>query len=95
MREESMEFATVARGRTICVPDPTQPSVFAGREPDTHRELFAPGLRDFGPGEEVELPRDEVKRLRELGFLTDPDAKEVIIEDGRTHAEFGGRLTLK
>jgi hypothetical protein len=95
MTEESMERAVVSRGRTVCVPDPTMPSVFAGREPDTHRELFAPGLRDYGPGEEVELPRDEVKRLRALGFFVDPDAKEVLIDDGRAHAEFGGRLTLK
>jgi hypothetical protein len=91
-----MEKATVARGRTVCVPDLSKPSVFAGREPDTHRELFAPGLRDIGPGEEVELPRDEVRRLRGLGFLVDPDAKEVAIEDGQTHAAgYAGRLTLK
>jgi hypothetical protein len=88
-----MEKAIVARGRTVCVPDPTKPPAFVGREFETHREIFAPGLRDIGPGEEVELPRDEVRRLRGLGVLVDPDAKAVLREDGQTHA--GKRLTLK
>jgi hypothetical protein len=43
-------------------------------------------------GEEVELPRDEVLRLRGLGYLVDPSAKEIPVETGQTHA---GRLTLK
>ena len=79
-REEPMERAVVARGRTIAMPDPSAPSVFVGREPDTHREIFASVPREVGPGEEVELPRAEVKRLRNLGFLVDPDAVEVTIE---------------
>jgi hypothetical protein len=88
-----MERATVARGRTVIVPDPTKPPTFIGREFETHREIFAPGTREIGPGEEVELPRDEVRRLRGFGYLVDPDAKVVDIETGQTHV--GKRLTLK
>jgi hypothetical protein len=89
---EEMERAIVARAHTICVPDPTKPPVFSGREPDSHRELFAPQTRDYGPGEEIELPVAEVRRLRGLGHLVDPAAKEVIVEDGQS---YNGRLTLK
>jgi hypothetical protein len=90
MSEEPMEKAVVARGRCVGIPDPTAEPGFIGREPDTNKELFAPGLKYILPGEEVELPRSEVKRLRGLGTLVDPNAPEPTIETGQSH-----RLTLK
>jgi hypothetical protein len=47
IREEPTERAIVARGRTVVVPDPSVPSVFVGREPDTHREIFAQECAKF------------------------------------------------
>jgi hypothetical protein len=88
-----MERAIVARGRTVTVPDPTKPPAFVGRQIDTNVELFAPATRDFGPGEEVELPRDEVRRLRGFGYLVDSDATVIDIDTGEAHV--GKRVTLK
>ena len=88
-REEPTERAIVARGRTVVVLDPSVPSVFVGREPETHREIFAPGMREVPAGEEVEMPRGEVKRLRSLGFLVDPDAAEVKVEGPDHYASIG------
>jgi hypothetical protein len=90
---EAMERAIVARGRTVVVPDPTKPPVFVGRQIETNREMFAPATRDFGPGEEVELPRGEAQRLRGFGYLVDADAKVVDIDTGEAHV--GKRLTVK
>jgi hypothetical protein len=87
--EEPTERAVVARGRTVVVPDLSAPSVFAGREADTHREIFAPGTREVLSGEEVEMSRGEVKRLRSLGFLVDPDAVEVKVEGPNHYASLG------
>jgi hypothetical protein len=93
---EPTERAIVARGRCVGIPDSTVPPAFAGRDPIEHKEIFAPGLRYALPGEEVELTRSEVKRLRGLGTLVDPDAKEVEIETGQTHAAgYSGRVTVK
>jgi hypothetical protein len=88
---EAMERAVVSRGRTVCVPDPSV-TVFTGREPDgEHKERFAPGLREIGPGNEVELPRSEVLRLRKLGFLVDPDAAEIPTAEGPSYQEMSRR----
>jgi hypothetical protein len=35
------------------------------------------GERNFGPGKEVSLPADEVKKLAAGGFLVDPNAPEL------------------
>ena len=64
--------ATVARGRTVYIPDPER-KVFRGRTPDTGVEVYGQALAEFGPGQEVELPADEVASLRGLGYLIDPD----------------------
>ncbi len=42
------------------------------------------GKKDFGPGEEVSLPLEEVEQLRERGFLVDPNAAEVPRGNGPT-----------
>ena len=72
--------AIVARGHTVAV------SVTALQVPLTDADgepipiqvrAAAREVAHFGPGQEVELPWDEVVRLRQLGFLEDPDAQEI------------------
>jgi hypothetical protein len=43
-----------------------------------------------GPGEQIELPEDEIIRLRKLGFLTDPDAEQIAVGNGPTFGTAGG-----
>jgi hypothetical protein len=40
------------------------------------------GERAFGPGKEVSLPADEIKKLVAIGFLVDPNAPEIQRADG-------------
>ncbi len=48
------------------------------------------GKKDFGPGEEVSLPVEEVEQLRERGFLVDPNAAEIPRGDGPTFGSTEG-----
>ena len=73
--------ATVARGRTIAIPNPTK-RVFAGRHPDTGAEFFSFKIDEYGPGQEVELPVDEIAGLRALGYLIDPGAVQHQVANG-------------
>ncbi|WP_175795962.1 hypothetical protein [Burkholderia anthina] len=50
------------------------------------RTVRGPGRKLFGPGAEIELPADEVKALRLLGFLHDPT--KAAVKRG-TGPEFG------
>ena len=79
-----LERAIVARGRTVIADDPSKPRVI---DPQTGRQMGAPATRIFGPGQEVELPSDEILRLRADGFLVDPNAPEVPTEPGLSNAE--------
>lgn len=49
------------------------------RAPDKNTGL----MRDHGPGEEVELDRNEARSLRDSGYIVNPEAKPVRIADGR------------
>ncbi|MBK3798264.1 hypothetical protein GAY33_03245 [Azospirillum brasilense] len=40
------------------------------------------GGKDYGPGEEIELPMHEIERLRHTGFLVDPNKLVVIVNNG-------------
>lgn len=65
-----LERAVVARGRSLDVPiegDPIIVGTDADNEPVTRART-----RRVGPGQEVELPADEVRVLRASGFLVDP-----------------------
>jgi hypothetical protein len=73
--------ATVARGRTVSVPHPTE-KVFVGRLPETGAERFGPKMIDYGPGQEVELPHAEIAELRAKGFLIDPGAVQHQVASG-------------
>jgi hypothetical protein len=67
---DGFELAIVARGRTVTIPHPSETIV-------THRLesgeiLYGPRPADHLEGSEIELPADEVERLRGLGFLMPP-----------------------
>jgi hypothetical protein len=87
---EKLERATVARGRTIDVPDLTRKTV-AGRDPETGKPVFKPAIKQYGPGQEVSLPPDEVKHLRETGYLIDPDKIAPEIGEGPNFTEQGSK----
>lgn len=40
--------------------------------------------KHYGPGEEVSLPAEEINTLRQLGYLVDPQAKEIPAGSGPT-----------
>jgi hypothetical protein len=65
------ERATVARGRTVMAP--TSEKRLATYTPEG-KPVHVAVLKEFGPGHEVELPVDEIVRLRAAGFLFDPSA---------------------
>jgi hypothetical protein len=46
-----------------------------GYDRETQKSVYGPVLQAFGPGQQVRLPRSEVVRLRQLGFLIDPNRK--------------------
>ncbi len=63
--------ATVAGGRTVAVPHPTNRKP-VGTTPEG-KAITQAELVHYGPGQEVELPVDEIARLRGTGHLVDPD----------------------
>lgn len=69
---EKLVRATVARGRSVMKPDASRKRL-AGYS-DKGEPRYTPELVQYGPGQEVDLPADEVKTLRQLGFLIDPGA---------------------
>jgi hypothetical protein len=71
-RRPAMLRATVARGRSIEVP--TEERFQTGYDKDG-KPAHALKCVTYVEGQELDLPEDEVVRLRGLGFLTDPNAK--------------------
>ncbi|HLH95018.1 MAG TPA: hypothetical protein VKW08_07860 [Xanthobacteraceae bacterium] len=77
--------ATVARGRSILVPGAKKRVV--GYAPADGKPIEVAELLSYGPGQEVELPADEVARLRVSGHLVDPHAAAVpLATDGPARA---------
>ena len=62
--------ATVARGRTVWIT--TDIKRTAGHDAE-NKPVTRALVRPYAPGMEVELPHDEVVRLRKEGFLVDPN----------------------
>jgi hypothetical protein len=62
--------ATVARGRTVLVA--TGKRKVVGIDKDGSK-VYGPISIRRGPGEQIELPGDEVKRLQAGGYLVDPE----------------------
>lgn len=69
-----MVRATVARGRTVVVPDPDSKIEVIGYS-ERGEPVSGLATTEYGPGEEVLITEREAKRLRELGYLVDPNAK--------------------
>jgi hypothetical protein len=68
---EKLARGIVARGRTIVVQ--TNERIVIGTHPETGKAVTGFKMKDAGPGEEVTLPESEIKTLRSLGFLIDPN----------------------
>lgn len=79
------ERAIVARGRSIDVPVPGK-AIVVGTTEDNKPVTRVP-TRKALPGEEVNLPADEVKALRKAGFLVDPASAAPPVAEGPS---FGG-----
>jgi hypothetical protein len=79
-REESAT-GIVASGRCLHVPDGTRhvAGYDTERRVNTHRQ----GFKEVLAGQAVTLPISEIARLRELGFLVDPN-KVATDEEART-----------
>lgn len=67
-----MDTGIVAHGRTVEAPIPGKRK-FVGYDRDTGQKVYGPVYQTFGPNKTVMLPKDEIIRLRILGFLIDPD----------------------
>jgi hypothetical protein len=70
--QQKMVECVVARGRSVATLDPTR-MIVAGWDADTGKPIMRASLRTYGPGEQLQLPEDEVIRLRGTGHLHDPD----------------------
>lgn len=70
--DEPLERAVVERGHTLHAPVANQKRVVGWID---GKRVFGPVSQAYGPGQEVLLPRSEVKRLREVGHLIDPNKK--------------------
>ena len=74
--DEPRELATVRMGRSVDVPDPVEKRA-VGYDRDSGAMIFAAVQHRYGPGQQVELPVSEIRRLRGLGFLVDPSGEPV------------------
>jgi hypothetical protein len=68
--EEQVPMArgTVAPGRTVCIPHPTE-KVNVGPHPVTLEPMLVPKLAEHGPGAEITLPAEDIAQLLDMGFL--------------------------
>jgi hypothetical protein len=80
----------VARGRSLLAPDPKKRRP-VGYDSEKKETVTAPVLREFLPGDEIELPTDELLSLRRLGFIVDPTTKEHARDDGSGRLEAAQR----
>ena len=89
-RSEKKVRATVARGRTIDIPEGEK--IIVNHTPEG-RPITRQATRSYGPGQEVELPAAEVISLRHRGYLVDPEQALPPIAEGPNFTESGRRLT--
>jgi len=80
---EPMASGTVARGRSIIVNDPSGEVVATRYVPETREPIKVLKQITFLPGQEFVAPLSEIQRLRETGFLVDPNRvyKEALRQD--------------
>lgn len=79
MAAVKMARGVVARGRTVSAPHPTMKRHVRSED---GRPLEAPAMVDYGPGSEIELPVEEIERLRKAGFLIDTAQPEIAAGNG-------------
>lgn len=88
---EKIARGVVARGRTVDIPDTTRRQVI-GHTPEG-KPIHRSPVRSFGPGNEIELPAQEIATLRERGFLVDPERVIPPLADGPHFTETGAHAT--
>lgn len=71
----------VARGNTVYAPHPTE-TVIKGTNPETFKPIMGSKIVEFGPGQEVTLPEEEILQLRKSGALVNPDKVEEPASEG-------------
>lgn len=86
-QSEKTVRGTVARGRTVDIPDPNTRQV-VGHTPEG-RPIQRCATRSYGPGHEVELPAREIDSLRSRGFLIDPGVPLPPLAEGPHYTETG------
>jgi hypothetical protein len=77
---EPTETGIVAPGRTVEAPVIGKKK-FVGFDKQTGVRVYGPLLNRFGPNQSVTLPVSEITRLRELGFLLDPNKQRRTAKD--------------
>jgi len=82
--EVEHDWAVVERGRTVECPIPDEKK-FVGYDKEG-KSVYGPKLTHYGPGSKVYLPVPEIIRLRELGFLVDPNKKHNIPSKSQGHS---------
>ena len=78
--EEKMATGIVASGHSVHI---NTGKVQRGYDMTLGQPVYRQEFRTAGPGEVVELPVSEIRRLQEIGILVDPD--RVIANDITTH----------
>jgi hypothetical protein len=68
---DPLESGVVSDGRSVHIPVPGQQTP-CGYDMKESKTVFRSVFEVFGPGETVTLPRSEIARLKNLGFLRDP-----------------------
>jgi hypothetical protein len=73
---EPTETGIVARGRSVHCGGTDDEKHMVGMHPISGEPIYVPVQTQFGPGMTVTLPRSEIARLREMGFLEDSSDDE-------------------
>jgi hypothetical protein len=89
LRDQKMR-ATIAQGRTIMFADPANQMII-GHDVDGKPIKRAQPVY-LQEGNEIELPPDEVKRLRKIGFLVDPNVKPIPRGEGPSFSAEGRKV---
>lgn len=80
-QRESKVRVIVRPGRTLHAEHPTE-TRYLGRHPDTGEQIYGLTPVAFGPGEEVDLPESEARRLRSIGHVSivgDPEGPSPLV----------------
>jgi hypothetical protein len=76
------------------VPHPTKRKL-AYTHPDNGKAMMSHEMLEYGEGAELELTEDEIKSLRERGFLIDPTKAVQPLAEGSHVKEIGNNTQVK